>query len=1032
MKGINSLISIIASSKATLVLLLLFAFACGWGTFLENDYGTPAARAFIYEAWWFEVIMGLLALNFIANIQKYKLLSKEKLAIFLFHLGFIIIIAGAFISRYTGFEGMFDVREGHAKNYMLTNETFINAYSQNDTQSIQIKPTALTIPDASFDLNGVNGDLHIQTTDFVAHAEEKLVDGNDYIIQLVIAENDQRKDYHLHQGSFIKIHSTSIGFDSPEPVNIQISAQNDELLMVADHHLEFLEMATQAASSIPEDSSTSLKMATLYQYNETSFVVKGAFPNSQLVYATSTDKQKQKMLPGKLSLTTTYQGISKNLVLDYFSGSTSSQKVSFGDEDFILTVGPNKRKLGFSIYLKDFELIRYPGSSSPSSYSSYIEVRDGDDSFPYHIFMNNVLDYKGYRFFQASYDNDELGTVLSVNHDWWGTWTTYLGYFLMSLGMIWTLFAPTSRFKLLNTRLTQIHKKKAVLSISILLAAFSSFANQSDVEKLGGIYPKEVLNDFGALLVQDMDGRIKPVNTLASELTRKLTGKTSFHLNYDSEKISLNANQFFVAIHARPTFWAQAPIIKIDEEKGAHILTQLGKESTQHISLRDFFGDDASYLLQSLVTEAHNTLPANRTKQMEEVIKVDERFNILYQVLVDSYIKVFPKPNDPDNKWYSDKDLLIGFDSQDSLFVKGILHQFYLSCDSSLVSNNWDEPKEFISYISVFQQHFGADVIQSENRVKAELLYNKMNLYTHLFYSYWMAGLVLLVLAITSLFIQNRVTFLTSTFMTGFVGLLFILHTANMILRWYAGDYPPWSNGYEMIILAAWATVLFGLLFTKRTQFVLPLASLFAGTLLFVAFLDWLNPEITNLVPVLKSYWLKIHVAVIVGSYAPLALSALLGLTALWINIFNKGNNQRITFSLKELTILNEISMTIGLFMLAIGTFLGGVWANESWGRYWGWDPKETWALVSILVYAVVIHIRLVPAIRNQSYWFNASSVVAFFSIIMTSFGVNYYLSGLHSYAQGDPLPIPMWVYVLVAFVFVSVVLGYVRLNKKV
>ena len=211
----------------------------------------------------------------------------------------------------------------------------------------------------------------------------------------------------------------------------------------------------------------------------------------------------------------------------------------------------------------------------------------------------------------------------------------------------------------------------------------------------------------------------------------------------------------------------------------------------------------------------------------------------------------------------------------------------------------------------------------------------------------------------------------------------------------------------------------------------LPLAGLFAGTLLFVSYLDWLNPEITNLMPVLKSYWLKIHVAIIISSYAPLALSALLGLMSLILMLAVRGNKgAEIEAKIKELTYINEMSMTIGLFLLSVGTFLGGVWANESWGRYWAWDPKETWALISIIVYAVVLHLRLVPGLNNR-FVLNAASVYAFYSIVMTSFGVNYYLTGLHSYATGDPVPIPTFVYVTVLSILALTIGSGVRYSKQ-
>ena len=310
--------------------------------------------------------------------------------------------------------------------------------------------------------------------------------------------------------------------------------------------------------------------------------------------------------------------------------------------------------------------------------------------------------------------------------------------------------------------------------------------------------------------------------------------------------------------------------------------------------------------------------------------------------------------------------------------------------------------------------------------MSAEVVFDQVNIFNGLFPIYWLLGIDLLVVALLRVFLQKAALKVAFLIGVGLTGLAFLAQTGNMILRWYAGGYPPWSNGYEMIILVAWALFLFGFIFHRKSDFILPLVALFGGTLLFVSYLDWLNPEITNLVPVLKSYWLKIHVAIIVSSYAPLALSALLGLISL---VFMITRNDRFNKPTLELTYINELSMTIGVFMLSIGTFLGGVWANESWGRYWGWDPKETWALISIIIYAVVLHLRLVPALKG-TYTFNLASVVAFFSIIMTSFGVNYYLSGLHSYAAGDPLPIPQFVYWVVGFVVLLGVVSFFRQRK--
>jgi cytochrome c-type biogenesis protein CcsB len=224
-------------------------------------------------------------------------------------------------------------------------------------------------------------------------------------------------------------------------------------------------------------------------------------------------------------------------------------------------------------------------------------------------------------------------------------------------------------------------------------------------------------------------------------------------------------------------------------------------------------------------------------------------------------------------------------------------------------------------------------------------------------------------------------------------------------------------------------TILSGLLFYKQSKIVLGATGILAWLMLFVAHMNALDPEITNLVPVLKSYWLMIHVAIITGSYGFLGLGAILGLIIMLMNIFlTKNNFKRVTMTTKELSYVSEMVIMIGLFMLTVGTFLGGIWANESWGRYWGWDAKETWALVSVLVYAMVLHFRFIPGLKSQ-FVFNLSSLWAYFSIIMTFFGVNFYLSGLHSYATGDPMPIPVWVPTTVIILFVLTVLSGLRLR---
>lgn len=259
---------------------------------------------------------------------------------------------------------------------------------------------------------------------------------------------------------------------------------------------------------------------------------------------------------------------------------------------------------------------------------------------------------------------------------------------------------------------------------------------------------------------------------------------------------------------------------------------------------------------------------------------------------------------------------------------------------------------------------------------------------------------------------------------------LFLLHTAGLAARWYISGHAPWSNGYESMIYIGWATIFAGFLFSRTSKMTLAATAILTALILMVAHLNWLDPEITPLVPVLKSYWLMIHVAIITGSYGFLGLGALLGFMNLILMILKTNKNkENITDTIKELTYINEMTLTVGVFMATVGTFLGGVWANESWGRYWGWDPKETWALVIVLIYAMILHLRFIPK-ANGKYLFNLLSVLGFSTVIMTYFGVNYYLSGLHSYAKGDPVPIPTFVPITVVVILVIAVIAYLR-NRK-
>lgn len=1035
----KSIKQVLFSNKTTLVALVVFAVSMAFATFLENDFGTPAVWALVYDAWWFELVMGILAINFAGNIFKYRLWRKEKWAVFLFHLAFVITLLGAFITRYTGYEGTMNIREGQASNVMMSNHMYFQSLVKQGDEVIRkeekLNLSSLTSPDFNINISTESNPLWAKCISYTPDAEQALLEGDQTVLAMAITNGGDRSDIFISEGDSYFNGETNIGLNTNLIEGLNLRMEGDSLYLQANDTIAYMTMATQLAGQIPPENRFVVKTNTLYHIGQTSFVLKAIHKNVALSYEPTKSKEKAGALPDRMELEISAGNESKRYEIYAEKGVMSvPTMVEAGGVKAQVLFGPRVTELPFSLHLRDFQLERYPGSRSPSSYASEITVLDGEIEMPYRIFMNNVLDYKGYRFFQASYDLDEQGTILSINRDYWGTLITYIGYTLMGIGMFFALFGRTTRFQQLNRQLANFkEQKKQLLLILFLLGNTALWAQDKavDLDTSLLMQPIEVThaNSFGAILVQDMDGRIKPINSLASELCRKLMRSTSFKSPVTGVKYDVN--QLFLALHKDPDLWQFVPLVKVDAEKSFTILEKIGKQEANRLAFRDFFDNNGQYIMIEEVEVANNKKPAERNAFDKEVLALDERFNLLYQALSGNYMKIFPKKNDPDHNWYTNKFQNAGFNREDSLFIRGILPEYYTSINRAQVSGDWSGAMKNLNYLHTYQQVIGKEVMPSPKRVAAELWYNELGLFNKLFPIYWLLGTLLLILAILRVFFQeNKGLKITYSVLTVLAAFGFLAHTFNLALRWYAGDYPPWSNGYEMTILVSWFLVLFGLLFMRKTDFVVPLAVLLSGTLMFVAFLDWLNPEITNLVPVLKSYWLKIHVATIVASYAPFGLCALLGVTSLFLMIAKgKKPQQSMELTIKELTTLNEMSMTIGLYLLAIGTFLGGVWANESWGRYWAWDPKETWALISVIVYTTVLHLRLVPSLRGD-YILSASSVVAFFSIIMTSFGVNYYLSGLHSYAQGDPMPIPTFMYVLVISVALLIGIAYWRTNS--
>jgi cytochrome c-type biogenesis protein CcsB len=1013
---------ILVSTKVTLLLFIAFGASMAVATFIENDHGTPVARSIVYDSWWFELIMVWMAVNFIAHIGQYKLFHKNRWPIGLFHIAFVLIIIGAGVTRYISDEGIMHIRQGEEQNTFYTTSPYLQIIQKGNQENLFFQKPLLLLPKGfqpkTVAANIGNSNFRVVFEEFIKGGKEEFLDGKETFVDLAVAMGSGREDYLVEKGKFIQMGEITLSTKNDPNHSIRIYKQGDSWIIETDIHLQLVEMVSQQMGNQHAGESKPLQLRTLYQWEGGAFMIKGIHENAKLSYIAEEDPNLAKNL----------LDVIKYKVLDD-SGETLTESyvkmVSFNPgwatfshegNEYTITYGPKPVQLPFGLYLNAFELERYPGSQSPASYASEVMVMDKGEDFPYRIFMNNVLDYKGFRFYQSSYDTDERGTVLSVNQDRPGTYITYLGYLLLTLGMFLTLFAKGSRFRILNTKLGKI--KKTVAATLLLLGISANLFAQEEQSIKSSIVPLEQAELYGKLVVQDLDGRMKPLNTLANEIVRKLSGKTYLSLPVEEDEIKLSPEQFLLAVQMDPATMSRLPIVRIDRVKSMEVFQLLGLEPTDKISFQDFLDEEGNYLIQELVEAANLLKPSERNEGHKELLKTDERFNIFYGLLTGDFLRLFPNKLDGNNTWFTGQQFMQGFDEEDAVFVKNITPLYLSALRKGIEEGNWEDAEETLSYIALYQQKIGEEVYPSHNEIKAELLYNQLNLGTRLFGIFWLLGTILLFLGIVMLFKEDKIW--KKCWFVGKVltWLGFLAFTFHLGLRWYIAKHPPWSDGFEMLVFVAWGVLLFGLLFSNKSKFTLPLGLIFSGTLLFVGFLDWLNPEITNLMPVLNSYWLKIHVAIIVSSYAPLALAAIIALLSLILIIFKPNvPGKNWWSSIRELQMVNEMAITIGLFLLSVGTFLGGVWANESWGRYWAWDPKETWALISVIVYAFVLHLRLIPKFKNGLV-FNLASLWAFSSIIMTSFGVNYYLSGLHSYAAGDPVPVPIWVYWIVLVLF--------------
>ncbi len=621
-------------------------------------------------------------------------------------------------------------------------------------------------------------------------------------------------------------------------------------------------------------------------------------------------------------------------------------------------------ELPFSIALNDFVLEYYPGTFAPMDYVSIVEVNDNLGSRQGRVSMNNIFRYRNYRFYQSGYDADERGTILLVAHDPYGIAVTYAGYILLLLSMIAFFFVRATTWRVLLS-----HKLLQRTAIVVLLLGSTVQALNAAPKTLS----PEVAEQFGNLCVYYND-RVCPMQTLAKDFTVKLYGKSSYK-GYTPEQVL--TGWFFYYDD-----WKQEPMIKI---KGDEVKQLLGIDG-KYASLADFVSVEGYKLDAALRNQDARINRAN-------IDAANEKFNLISMLVTGSFMKIYPYRTDANEPliWYAMTDNLPSDMPNDQwLFIRRSLS--YVA--EQIAIENDEAVIELLQKVKQYQHRAGGDDMPSQARFDVEKIYNNTSYARPLAMAFLTIGFLSFFFYCKAM-VQRRAVPRILTILLNIILIVALVYlTAHISMRGYISKHIPLSNGYETMMFMAWCSMLFALCVQRKFAMVLPMGYILSGFTLLVAMLGEATPRITNLMPVLQSPLLSLHVVVIMISYSLLAFTMLNGITALIMRLTVRSATQEVEY----LQLISRILLYPAVFLLAIGIFIGAVWANVSWGRYWGWDPKEVWALITLLIYSLLLHTTSIKALQRPVV-FHICTVLAFLSVLITYFGVNFVLGGMHSYA---------------------------------
>lgn len=623
------------------------------------------------------------------------------------------------------------------------------------------------------------------------------------------------------------------------------------------------------------------------------------------------------------------------------------------------------KELGFEVSLKNFNVVNYPGTDAPMDYVTMLTANTQEIK----VSMNNIGSFNGYRFIQSGYDSDMQGTTLGVYHDPWGIGITYTGYALLFISLIATMVSKKTRIRHLYRKALSLQGAKAWAVTALLaVSSFATSANAQEMVKIDG----DIADDFGKICVL-YNSRITPINTVATSFVTKLCGKPTWD--------GLSSNQVFAGWIFDVPYWETVKMIEIKEKKAQELLGINGKWA----SFDDFWDSYNNYKLDAPLKKAYKDGDTKLQKQLRDA---DEKFNIIRMLYGGEMLKMFPYAGKQGHiQWFAPGQPLgnLKLDEKELVFIKKSMD--YLA--ESIITGDKARAEEIAKKIYSYQHVRGKAVVPTKFRIYTEIFYNKTNAQRLPVMLYLTLSLVLAIVSTLSLNNgKQKKTRLVSSVLTW----VMLIHTTLLLaLRWYVSGHLPMSNGYETMQFMAWATLIVTLVMQKRFLPVKQFGPLLSSFALLVAMITDGNPQITQLMPVLQSPLLSVHVMVIMFSYALFGLMALIGLQGLIAHHRKQEEKEQ------QLAALSQFLLYPAVALIAIGIFIGAIWANVSWGRYWSWDSKETWALITMLIYSAPLHADI-KWLRKAQHM-HIYMLLAFLSVLMTYFGVNYFLSGMHSYA---------------------------------